>query len=632
MPNSFALLSDDFPALPLGNPRSDPHRHSDTTRQARRQSTLAACARPLTNSNDKPKGPTPRRGPRVPKNPATKQPRVSHEAYHAPFLPPPPTSPQTSSDEDPTPPHAPDLPRVLDSFYVFNKRVALDECFQVYAPTNVDHAWECCYSALELNEEIAIVSLDGMKHLLDAFKRVAGLKGTLAQTNQRLAETTAQLAKLTNRSMASTATQTPPPPKYRHCGSQSVPLPTTSIGTQASPAIVVTTSAAVQAAPETFSMATQCEAPPAQSKAHSVRSLSKVKTYASSTVQATAAPIAKPIAASTLPPVLKATSYAQVAKSATPPTTRIAPPVHSCPPTAPVTDFKGRRATRLSELHFQLASRSTFNLNLSKINFDSWHDHRHSLVTTFGHALCQMTVDGYSNPLVRRAYSRGLKSLTDDPLKRVLLDAVFWSPKGNLIVRTKHIKVSDDAKRLIIDTVSRLAGGPSSFILLERPPLSLLKITGFPTNDVSGSPVNTDDILADMFSDPRLTNASFWHTPRFVTYKGAPVGNYGTLFFSVTDSANFDIGRSLVDTRINVLGHTVTIRQWHPRRPDHQRHAPRFYAEGKDEYYKAYKPFKDAAKHPASIPFPTLPPADFMVTPRRLNLNSYLGSLSDGDD
>ena len=388
MPNSFALLSDDFPALPLGNPRSDPHRHSDTTRQARRQSTLAACARPLTNSNDKPKGPTPRRGPRVPKNPATKQPRVSHEAYHASFLPPPPNIPQTSSDEDPTPPHAPDLPRVLDSFCAFNKRVALDECFQVYAPTNIDHAWECCYSALNLNEEIAIVSLDGMKHLLDAFKRVAGLKGTLAQANQRLAETTAQLAKLTNRSMASTATQTPAPPKHRHCGSQSVPPTTTSTGTQASPAIVDTTSAAVQAAPETSSMATQCEAPPAQSKAHSARSLSKVKTYASSTVQATAAPIAKPITASMLPSVLKATMYAQVAKSATSPTARIAPPVHSCPPTAPVTDFKGRRATRLSELHFQLASRSTFNLNLSKLNFDSWHDHRHSLVTTFGHALC----------------------------------------------------------------------------------------------------------------------------------------------------------------------------------------------------------------------------------------------------
>ena len=72
-----------------------------------------------------------------------------------------------------------------------------------------------------------------------------------------------------------------------------------------------------------------------------------------------------------------------------------------------------------------------------------------------------------------------------------------------------------------------------SFTILDHPPLSLLKIP--------------NDVLAKLFTEQKLADASFWHTPCFVTSKGALVGNTGTLCF-LADTADYAHGRRLVNT------------------------------------------------------------------------------------
>ena len=67
----------------------------------------------------------------------------------------------------------------------------------------------------------------------------------------------------------------------------------------------------------------------------------------------------------------------------------------------------------------------------------------------------------------------------------------------------------------------------------------------------------------ELFDDLRICDASFWHTPRFVTYKGTPPGRFGMLFFSLVDSPDFALGKSLLDTRVGLFGRSFTVQQWH---------------------------------------------------------------------
>jgi hypothetical protein len=91
----------------------------------------------------------------------------------------------------------------------------------------------------------------------------------------------------------------------------------------------------------------------------------------------------------------------------------------------------------------------------------------------------------------------------------------------------------------------------------------MLKLTSFPTTLTGGQPTDPEQILMDLFDDPQLKLANFWHTPRFVTYKGAPPGSTGTVFFSIIDTPDHALGRSLVNTSAHVYDHPFMIQQWH---------------------------------------------------------------------
>ena len=81
----------------------------------------------------------------------------------------------------------------------------------------------------------------------------------------------------------------------------------------------------------------------------------------------------------------------------------------------------------------------------------------------------------------------------------------------------------------------------------------------------TGPGLDSAALLMDLFDDPRLKLASFWHTPRFVTFKGMKPGATGTIFFSVVDSPDHALGHSLVNSSVNIYDHPFTLRQWHSR-------------------------------------------------------------------
>ena len=92
--------------------------------------------------------------------------------------------------------------------------------------------------------------------------------------------------------------------------------------------------------------------------------------------------------------------------------------------------------------------------------------------------------------------------------RKEILDAVFWSPRGSLILRAKPTS-PDWMKQLVIRAMTNLCDGKDGFHLLERPPLSLLKITGLATTGEHRVPLNPDQILMEFFDDPPLADATF---------------------------------------------------------------------------------------------------------------------------
>ena len=206
--------------------------------------------------------------------------------------------------------------------------------------------------------------------------------------------------------------------------------------------------------------------------------------------------------------------------------------------------FKGRRATKPTELHIQLQSRAAFNSELLKYTF---------LKINHCHALLDAFVNAVSTKTNKKTHSFFLDNR---------IDSAFWSPRGNLIIRTKRAP-SVQLQTLLLDTVEMLCGG-RKFIVLSRPTLSLLKLHNVPTCNSNGSAVDLDLLTAELFQDARITKASFWHLPRFVTFKGAPLGRKATVFFSLVDTPQYALGCSLIDSTISISGTDYQVHRWIP--------------------------------------------------------------------
>ena len=144
--------------------------------------------------------------------------------------------------------------------------------------------------------------------------------------------------------------------------------------------------------------------------------------------------------------------------------------------------------------------------------------------------------------------------------------------------------------------------GGKHFVVLTRPTISLLKIRNVPTRNLDGSPVDTGSLTSELFHDARLTKASFWHTPRFVSFKGAPLGRTATVFFSLVDSPQYALGCSIVDTIVTISNANYKIQCWIPTKQNPERINPPM---GGYLYYKECT--GDPSSHKFSNPIPTLP-------------------------
>ena len=196
--------------------------------------------------------------------------------------------------------------------------------------------------------------------------------------------------------------------------------------------------------------------------------------------------------------------------------------------------FKGQHATKSNKLHIQLRSHVDFNSSILKYT-DLKLNHHHALHTAF--------VNTVSTRIDKKTNSFFL----DNRIK-----VTFWSPCGNLIIRTKCTP-SVQLQSLLLDTLEMICSR-KHFVMLTRPTLSLLKIHNVPTCNPDNSAVDIDSYTSNLFHDPWLTKASFWHLPCFVSFKGAPLGWTATIFFSLIDSPQYALGHSHVDTIVTISG------------------------------------------------------------------------------
>ena len=248
-------------------------------------------------------------------------------------------------------------------------------------------------------------------------------------------------------------------------------------------------------------------------------------------------------------------SFAQAAKASAPmppdkpnrasastPTQPFAPV--SAPANSASGPFKGQRATKPNKLHVQLHSHAAFNSSLLKY-MDLKLNHRHALLDAF--------INAISTKITKKTHSYFLDNR---------IEAAFWSPCGNLIIRMKCVP-SVQLQTLLLDTIEMICGG-KNFVILTRPTLSLLKLCSVPTRNPDSSAVDAELIAAKLFHDTCITKASFWHLPRFVYYKGNPLGRTGTIFFSLVDSPQYALGRSLINTTVSIFGTDFKILRWIP--------------------------------------------------------------------
>ena len=155
--------------------------------------------------------------------------------------------------------------------------------------------------------------------------------------------------------------------------------------------------------------------------------------------------------------------------------------------------FKGHCATKPNKLHIQLHSRVAFNSSLSQYT---------SLKLNHCHAL----LDAFENAVSIKINKKTHPFFLDNHI-----DSAFWSPQGNLIIRTK-CTLSVQLQMLLLDTIEMICGG-KDFVVLTQPTLSLLKLCNVPTRNSDGSPVDLDLLTSELFHDKLITKASFWHLP-----------------------------------------------------------------------------------------------------------------------
>ncbi|KAF8643444.1 hypothetical protein AX14_009554 [Amanita brunnescens Koide BX004] len=191
-------------------------------------------------------------------------------------------------------------------------------------------------------------------------------------------------------------------------------------------------------------------------------------------------------------------------------------------PTSPVTrvssfippPFRGRRGTKPNELHVQFKSRAEFNTKLMRFYENNVISHRHALLDALVSALFSQINDE------TKAIFAGNK-----------LRAAFWSPRGNLIMRFLRAP-SPGLLELFLNTLKSICGA-QDFTILNRPTVSPLKLSKVLTHNHDDSPIDMQQLALDLLSIPQLNNAAFWHTPRFVSFKGAPIGRSSFFFFFI---------------------------------------------------------------------------------------------------
>ena len=262
---------------------------------------------------------------------------------------------------------------------------------------------------------------------------------------------------------------------------------------------------------------------------------------------------ARPSGASTgsLPPPSDASS------GAAPPHCVLTPPVAlsarlsgastglvSIPLNTPTFPFRGRCGTKPNELHVQFKSRAEFNTKLMRFFDNNIISHRHSLLNALVSAVCTR-IDEKSSLLFSGNRLR----------------AAFWTPRGNLLIRFLKAP-SPSLLAFMLDTLEVVCDA-KDFIVLNRPPVSTFKLSNVSTHARDGSPINLDQLTLELLAHPQLRNAALWHMPRFVSFKGAPLGRHATLFFSVADSPNYDLGRTIIGSQVSISDRQFTIEKWH---------------------------------------------------------------------
>ena len=210
----------------------------------------------------------------------------------------------------------------------------------------------------------------------------------------------------------------------------------------------------------------------------------------------------------------------------------------------PATTFRGRCGTKPSELHVQFKSRAEFNTKLMRFFNNNIMSHRHSLLDALVSAVCTR-IDEESSLLFSGNRLR----------------AAFWTPRGNLLIRFLKMP-SPSLLAFMLDTLEMVCG-TKDFVVLNRPAVSAFKLSNVPTHTQNGSLADLDQLALKLLDHPQLRNAAFWHTPWFISFKGAPIGRPTTLFFSVADSPSYELGHAIIGSHVNIGNCQFTVEKWH---------------------------------------------------------------------
>ncbi|KAF8667182.1 hypothetical protein AX14_006376 [Amanita brunnescens Koide BX004] len=231
-------------------------------------------------------------------------------------------------------------------------------------------------------------------------------------------------------------------------------------------------------------------------------------------------------------------------RGSTSPVALLTPPPSVSTGNAPATTFRGRHGMKPSELHIQFKSRAEFNTKLMRFFDNNTISHRHSLLNALISAVCTR-IDEESSLLFSGNRLR----------------AAFWTPRGNLLIRFLKAP-SPSLLAFMLDTLEMVCGA-KDFVILNCPAVSAFKLSNVPTHARNGSPTDLNQLALGLLDHPQLRNVAFWHTPRFVSFKGAPIGQRATLFFSVADSPSYELGRAIIGSHVNIGNFQFTVEKWH---------------------------------------------------------------------